>query len=357
MKLGTYGSICLITTLIITKVFISTPALYVQHSLSAGWLEVLLSGLFEILILFIILKLMSIFDGDIIDISNKVFGKAGRILTGSISLIVVGVCCAAVARSFAELIRNTIIRGHSYESIIFYVILCAILAAFFGIHSQVNLNGLIIPWVGIAIVIILLINLSRYSITNIQPVFGNGLTNVFKNALLRNASYFELGIILFITPFLRDKRTVKQISFTALSLSISIVTLVTLTYQLAVPYEAAKTFAIPLYQMTRMLKAGTFFQRIEPLNIFLWGSVMLIYTGVGLWLIAHIFKKTFTLSDDKPMIYIFAVIIGILALLPGSETSVERIYSFLMTYSYIAYPLIPLVFLILASLFSKNKSS
>ncbi len=355
MKLGTYGSICLIVTLIITKALISSPALYIQQSMSAGWLEVLISGLFELFVLFIVLRLVLRFDRkDIIDISYTTFGKPGRIIVGILSCFVILVNSAAVCRSFAELIRNTVIRGHSYEGIIFFILAGSLVAGYFGIRTQINLNGMILPVIIIAILVIAFINIAGYSFSNIQPILGNGFNNTVSNALLKNASFFEVGIFLFLIPYLGNGNDVKQICFTSLVVSIIVISGITLVYQLSVPYEAAQTFAIPLYQMTRMLKAGEFFQRIEPLNVFIWGGAMFVYVGIGVWLTAHVFKKTFNLQNEKPMIYIFSVIIGITALIPGSETSVEKIYSFLMIYSYVAYPLLPLIFLIVASLLKEK---
>lgn len=353
IKLGNYSTTALITILIITKVLISAPSLYARHSLGAGWLEVLISGLFEMLVLAVLLKLVLNFDGmDIIDIAQHAFGKIGKIITGTGSIVIISISTAAVFRSFEELIRNTVMHGESYEGISVFLLSVGIIAAYLGLSCQAGLNGIITPFVFVIIFLVLLIGVSRYSISNIQPIFGHGITNVISNALLKNSSYFELGILLFIMPYLKEKSSVKRIGFTALGVSITVFTVVTLAYQLSVPYEAAGTFAIPMYQMTRMINAKSFFQRIEPLNTFLWSGAMFVYVGAGIWLSSQIFKKTFSLGDYKPLIYIFAEIICLMALIPGSETSVEKIYDFLMTYSYIAYPIIPIALLTTAQMTS-----
>ncbi|MBQ8003353.1 MAG: GerAB/ArcD/ProY family transporter, partial [Clostridia bacterium] len=274
-KTGTWGGAGLIVTLTVTKVLISAPSLYAKQSASAGWLEVLLSGVFELLVLAIVLKLFLQFENmDIIDISQYALGNIGRILTGSVCCAVFVISSAAVFRSFGELIRNTVIRGISYENVAFFLIIVGIFAGYLGFKTIVSINGLVLPFVLVAILIIMLINIPRYAITNILPIWGNGLDVTIKNAVLKNASFYEVGIILFLYPYLREKISVKKIGFTALLLSIVLTSVITLLYQLSVPYEAAGTFALPLYQMTRMIKAGTFFQRIEPLNVFIWSGVV-----------------------------------------------------------------------------------
>lgn len=355
-KLGTYGSVCLLVTLTVTKAVISAPSLYASHSLGAGWLEVLISGVFEAFVLAIVLKLMFNFEGmDILDIALLSFGKVGIIIVGLFSAFVVAISTAAVFRSFGELIRNTIMHYVSYESTAIFLLAVGIVGAYLGLRTQLNLNGLIIPILAITIAVIIFIGYSRYSVSNILPIAGSGVSSVVSNALLKNSSYFELGIILFVIPYLRDKSCVKKISFTALFVSVIFFTVITLAYQLSVPFEAAENFTFPVYQMTRMISARSFFQRIEPLNIFIWSGAMFVYIGVGIWLCARIFQKTFSLKDHRPLIYVLAEIICLIALIPGSETSVERIYDFLITYDYIAYPLIPLVFLITAIIFSPKK--
>lgn len=355
--IGSYGAIALIVTIISVKALISTPSLYVKHSFSAGWLEVLISGIFELFMLAIVLKFMLSYDKmDLIDISEHAFGKIGKLLCGTIAVIVFTISSAAVFRSFCEMVRGTIIRGLSYETMSAFLLAGGIIAAYFGIRTQINVNSLIMPVMVITVIIILVINYSRISLSNIQPVLGAGVPKIMSNALLKNASFYELGIILFLIPYLGDKRTVKKISFIALGGSVLLISIITLLYQLSVPYEAAGTFALPMYQMTRMIKAGTFFQRIEPLNIFLWGGAMLVYVSLGIWLSAHVFKKTFSVSNHRPLVFILGIVVCLLALIPGSETSVENIYDFLMTYSYIAYPLLPLGLLILAAVFKPRKN-
>ncbi len=355
-KIETWGGISLLVTLILTKALISAPSFYAQQSASAGWLEVLLSGIFEIFMLSIVLKLTLNFEGmDIMDIAQYSFGTLGKYVVGIIGCFCFIISSAAVFRSFGELIRNTVIRGISYENVALFLLAAGITAAYLGIQTQINLNGLILPFILVAVTIILLINIPRYSVSNILPLFGNGIKDTVTNALLQNASFYELGTILFFTPYLSYETSVKKISFTSLLISIFLLSVITLFYQLSVPYEAADTFALPLYQMTRMIKAGTFFQRIEPLNVFIWGGAMFIYVGIGIRMTSHIFNKTFSLNNSLPTVFVFALIIALAALIPGSETSVEKIYDFLMTYGYIAYPLFPLAFLILATARLKNK--
>lgn len=356
-QIGTWGTVSLIITLILTKILISAPSLYAKQSASAGWLEVLISGIFEIFVLTIVFKLALNFEHmDLIDISQHSFGHIGRIITGILSCVVFIISSAAVFRCFGELIRNTVIRGISYDNVAFFMLLVGITGAFLGFRVLLNLNGLMLPFLLGAIVLVLLINAPRYSVSNILPVLGAGGKAIISNALLKNASFYEIGFILFLLPYLKEKTAVKKIGFTALVIAILLTSIITLFYQLSVPYEAAGTFALPLYQMTRMIKAGTFFQRIEPLNTFIWGGAMYLYVGVGIRMAAYIYKKTFSLPRTEPLVFVFALIICLLALIPGSETSVERIYDFLMTYSYIVYPLLPVLLLICATVFSaKNR--
>ena len=353
---GTYGLITLMITLIITKLLTSAPSLYARHSYGAGWLEVLISGLFEALVLCIVLKLFLKFDNlDLIDISEKILGKIGRVFVGLISIFIFSISSAAILRSFAEMIRNTAMRGMMYEYLVLAVFITGTIGALLGIRTIANLNGLILPVLIISVVVILAINFSRLSILNISPFLGRGGEILLYNSICRNSTFYEIGTILFLTPYIREKAAVKKIGFTALLVSVFLSTLIALFYQLSVPYEAAGTFSYPFYQMTRMLKAGTFFQRIEPLNIFIWGGCAFVYVSFGIWLCSDVFKKTFNLSDRKPTVYLFATIVCFFALIPGSETSVERIFDFLITYACFAYPLFPAVLLIFACILKRKR--
>lgn len=347
--IGSYGSIALITTLIFTKALISAPAFYIAQSASAGWMEVLMSGLIEIFILLMVMKLMSLLGkGDIIDISERIFGRGSRTIVGIISCIVILISTSAVLRTFAELIRSTLNKKMNYEVILLCVVPVAILVGHIGIKALSSLNGLILPLVIISVAIIILINRFGFSFSNLFPFCGPGFDNVLSNAALRNSTFFEIGIILFLRPYLGENIAIKKIGFTALTLSIALITGVTFFYQLTIPYEAANSFATPLYQMSRMIKSGTFFQRIEPINVFIWSGVMYVYIGTGIWLITDILQKAFSLSSSKPTSFVVTLIAVTVALIPGSEASVEKIYDWILTYAYIAYPIAPTIFLSIA---------
>lgn len=357
-KISIYGTSALLVSIMITKALISTPSLYAKHSHSAGWIEVLASGIFEIVILAIILKLREEYGKkDIVDIVEVSFGSAAMKITAILSAFVFIIGTAAIFRSMEEMVRNTVMRGVSYESVTAFLLVVGIISARKGLKTQISLNGLILPVIIIAVGLILSINYSRLSIENIKPLFGTGFSSVMKNALFKNASFYEMGLILFFTPFLRDNNDVKKIGFTSLTISVIVISIITLLYQLSVPYTSASTFALPLYQMTRMIKSGTFFQRIEPLNLFVWGGVMFVYVGIGIYMSSYMIKKAFNLFDYKPLTIQSGIIIALVSLIPGSETTVEKIFDFLMSYSYFVYPIAPLIILLLAKAFGKSKGS
>lgn len=355
-QIGTWGAASMLITLMVTKSLISTPSLFARRSASAGWVEVAVSGMFELFMLAIILKLAASHENkDLIDIAESAFGKSGKYITGILSVIVFIISAAAVFRCFCELIRNTVLKGISYNDVSMFIFIVSIVGAVLGMGVLTNASGIILPFVILSTTVIILINIPRYSLSNIMPLFGSGVDNIFYNSFFKNASFFEIGMLLYIAPKIGGKTSVKRIGFTALIISVLLSSVLALCYQLSVPYEVSGAFALPLYQMTRMIKAGTFFQRIEPLNVFAWGSAMYTYVSIGVRMSAHVYKKTFSLTDSKPLVFVFACIVSLVALIPSSETSVERIYDFLMTYSYIAYPILPLLLLICSMLFRKTR--
>jgi spore germination protein (amino acid permease) len=348
-NIGSYGAVSFVLSMVSAKVFITAPSYYAKQSASAGWLEVLLSGIFEFLILAVILKLLERYEGmDLIDIAQNSFGKTGGVIVGVLSSAVFLSAAATGFRCFEEMMRSCIIKPISYDYVSVFLIAAVVIAAYLGLGTQVSLNGLIVPFMGIFVIIMLLVISPHYSISNICPYFGNGIANTASNAVLKNSSYYELGTLLYIIPYLGKKKSVKKIAFTTIGASILVFSLITLCYQLAVPYEAAGTFAMPMYQMTRMLRAGSFMKRLEPLLVFVWSGSLYIYIGAGIWFAANSFKKAFSLRESKTMVFIFCAIVCFAALIPKSEASVEKILNFILRNAYVAYPLMPLILLITA---------
>lgn len=345
----------IIVTLICAKVFIAAPSYYARQSLSAGWADVLLSGIFEALILFLVLKLSEGFEGmDLVDIAEASFGTFGRILTGAVSCFVFLAFAAAYFRCFAEMIGSTIIKEISFDYVSVFVLAAVAVGAYLGIRTQINLNCLIIPFLAAAVLIMLLVISPQYTVNNISPLMGAG-GETFSNALLHNASYTELGAILFLIPYLKEKHTVKRVGFTAIFISCALLSLITLCYQLAVPYEAAGSFTLPVYQMTRMLEAGSFMKRLEPLIVFVWSGALFIYIGCTIRFASNSFKKAFSLSAAEPTVFAFAAIVFLAASVPGEKVNITSVTGFLLKYGCAVYPILPLALLALARLFKGRK--
>jgi len=132
----------------------------------------------------------------------------------------------------------------------------------------------------------------------------------------------------------------------------------TLCFAAVYPYPIALESFLPIYQMSRLIEYGRFFQRIESIFVFAWAASALGYLSIGFFFLVYVFKLTFKLKYYRPLIIPFALIVFVLAILPKSlmtTIKLETLY-FRSTAWIIPFALTPILLLIAgARLKSKKK--
>ncbi len=73
---------------------------------------------------------------------------------------------------------------------------------------------------------------------------------------------------------------------------------------------------IPLFSVARNIEFGSFFQRFESLFLLIWIISFCCYLSITCKFSTHIFSKMFNLSDMKPILNIFIILIFGISLIP-----------------------------------------
>ena len=111
---------------------------------------------------------------------------------------------------------------------------------------------------------------------------------------------------------------------------------ITLSYTLTFPYPTSTEFVTPMYMMSRMLRIGRYFQRMEAFFEFIWSIALLLYASLYLFAICHVWQKCFDLRYYRPVIF---PIVTLMVLLPLIPASVIKPYSSGSIWQWIIYAL------------------
>lgn len=353
---GRWEATTLLINAICTQMFLGFPRSMSEIAGTAGWILISYVSVLALFGFALISKLYKNFEGmDIFDIAEKASGNFGRIIVGLLSIALILGIHIITLREFGEDIKVITLNISPISFIISFFIVGIIFAAFVGIEAIVRLHAIMVPTIIIGYIIIV-VGVSPYiELVNLTPILGNGLNEIFLKGSVKLSIFTALIYLFIIAPFLKTHESFKTVGFTGLGISALLLISSVLTFLSVEAYPAANESFLPIYQLARLINYGRFFQRIEPVFVFIWAASALLYLGAGLFFSTYVFQRTFKLKYYKPLIFPFVIIMFSLSLLPQSLiSSIEIEAKYFRTYGWIVTFGVT-TFVLLIALFMKHK--
>ena len=347
---GTWEVVAVLITMISTKCIMYFPRTMAEDSGTAGWIEALFISVMAFIVFVLISRLYSPFEGkDLIDIGEYIGGSAGRIITGLILLAFLLFLVPLVFREFGEQMKALGFVNTPISFILFFFASGMIVAAYFGLEAIVRFQSIAVTVIVICYVIYILLLWPRYDITQLTPVLGTGIKDIFGRGFFRLSEYAELLLLFMIMPFIKTGRNFRTAGYVAIGLNAFFLLTVTLANLLAISYPTTVENTIPVYVLGRLIVYGRFFQRIESLFVTTWSLVGLMYLSTGFYFILHIFKKVFRLEYTRPLIWPFIILIFNLSLFPSNiKRTIELEVNYFRNWAWIVAFALPILILFVA---------
>lgn len=115
-----------------------------------------------------------------------------------------------------------------------------------------------------------------------------------------------------------------------------------LVYGLVYPYPVSGEFVLPLYQMTRIIDLGSFFNRFEAIFQFIWSILMFLYGVSYLYILCFVWQITFGLKYLKPLLLPVTLLIAGFSFIPESIMTANKMAVLLENAVYPVALLLPL---------------
>lgn len=309
----------LLTNLITVKMFFTYPRFLVKNSGNAAWIQCVFVSLVAIGIIFLTIKLFGDTEGfDLLDISEKIGGRGVKIIVGVLLCITFITNTAITMRALPESIKTVLLPLSPMRLLLILSGIAIAIASTLGIYSIARIHALFMPAVFIVFAIMIVLLLGDIRITNIFPILGKGTYNIFIKGLEAVSIFSDIIALYILLPFCKSFNDAKSASKKAVITSGIICSLIVLVYNTVYSYPSSEEFLFPVYQMTRMIKIGDFFQRLEPIFEFFWSISILLYSAFYLFLICYVWKKTFNLKYYKPLVFPVAILLVSAAYIPSS---------------------------------------
>jgi spore germination protein KB len=324
-KFGVHEAVSLLAITISAKVFYSSPSVVADKVGTAGWYMTLISASTAFVALIITISLIRKYPGkNLMDTYIAIFGKfIGKLF--SIPLLIILFFTASVnLREFVDILNVYIfpLSPPSYLLLLFITIVAAL--SFMGLEIIARFSKLIAYILLVGYLSVLILSFRLYRFDYLFPILGHGLQKTVINGLQRSSAYGEIIIAGIFINSLNGITHAKRAAYLGLAISGIVISSALLAFSLVFPYFSSRENTAPIYLMSSLIEFGKFVQRLEPVFFFIWSTSTVISIAVYFYISMLIYSHIFGISDRKPLVVPFAVILLSLSLLPvrmGQVTS------------------------------------
>jgi len=320
----------LISNLIIVKMIFSfTRGLFTESGNSA-WTQAVFMSL--IAVVFLVLSFLAYkITGKktIVDIAEDVGGRALKYIVALLCIFVLLINFIIEIRMFFESIKIVLLPKTKLEIIMLLIAIAVIIGSRKGIFAIATVNAIFFPVCLVFLGFIGVFLIRNYNVNNLFPIFGEGIKNNIVGGTKNLYCFADILVLNLLMPHIRDIGEVKRSGLKALLISSITLILISLCYALCYPAARSKEFLLPIYQLTRMIKAGEYFQRFEAFFEFVFTITELLYITIYVYVISETVAKTFSVPDVRILPYTTVTISFLLAYEVQSVVDAIKVSGFL----------------------------
>lgn len=355
--LGRKELLCVLINLFTVKMLFTYPRNMVILSGNAAWLQCLFVSLIFLLIYVVSITLYEkIGKINIIEACKKIGGKPLKIIVGLVISIILFSNISITTRAFPESIKIVLLPLTPVKIISLVFLSVSAIGAYIGIYSVSRIHSLFIPIVGILMILFALLLIPYADINNLFPILGTGTQNIFLYGIESISIFGDLIVLFILMPFFENFNMIKKTGRSAVIISGIVSTVIVLLYNLIYSYPASTEFLFPVYNMSRIIRIGDFFQRLEAFFEFIWSISILLYSSIYIFTICYLWKEIFDLKYYKQLIFPVTVIMGSLSFIPSSMVDLLLIGELVSKFSMPISFLIPIIISIFYRIKNKKLS-
>lgn len=309
----------LISNLLVTKMTFSFPRFLFQTSGNAAWLQ----AIYMSLLAYVLFRLSLCFfkytgNKSIVQLAECIGKKPFKIIISLIIAFIIIIHTSTEMRTFLESAKIVLLPKTKIEYMLIFFGITVGLGALCGFSALSTINALFFPFCLFFLVALVLLLIPTYNTNNIFPIFGTGINKIFINGLLDMHCFSDLLVLNILLPYIGDIKTAKSSGTRAIIISGAALFIICLAYGLTYPYPYSSEFLLIPYQLSRMVRAGEYFQRFEALFEFIWTLTHLLYSAIYVYILCMLFQNAFNLRSSKALFPCIVALLSLLSFMPES---------------------------------------
>ena len=355
-KISTVSAIMLTLSIVISYITSSLPRTFINETKSATLLNIIYNTIIVLFIILLVCKLFKKFPGlDLLDISKFLGDNVLANIVGGLFIAYFIISSSMMLRNFCEELVVVYYPLTSYILIILMFVISIALVNRLSFNATLNTASIIFPLVLISVVLLFCGNLDNFSFRRIYPILGDGFYNTFILGLRNIGAFGGICYLYFLPPMLKEPEKFKKIAVISVIFTGIFIFLCVATLLFMFSFFITTDEIMPLFSAARHIEFSSFFQRFESIFLLIWIISFCCYLSITCKFSTHIFNKMFNLSDMRPVLNIFAILIFGISLLPKNYAISNLFETNIYRYLRIAIGFIlGIIILILANLKKKK---
>jgi len=323
-KIGTVEAIGFMIIVMINRIILNTPKEMIENGGSSSWINVIVISIIAIFLVLLICKLYKNFVGkDILDISEYLGGNILRKVAAIIFFALFIYVTALVLRNFCDSLQKIFLQNTPITYIMLFFFVGMIWANKLGLSTIIKINMFVVALVLLSIILIFITPISFFNVSNLFPIFGNGITETFFSGLTNIFAFSGITYLYFIMPILNKPQHFKKIAIisviiASIYLLLSVISLLGLFSYLITSEDI---FSILL--ITRVISLGAVFERFDAVFLLIWILAFLTYLSFILYFSLYTYKNITNNKYQNGPIYMISSLIFALALFPKNVIEIN----------------------------------
>lgn len=355
-KISNIEAISFIMIIMINHIIMNLPKGLLNNTGSATILNIIFISLIAFLIVYFVCKVFKYFPNqDIIDISEFLGGKLLKNIIAALFIIYAILSACIFLRSFSSSLQLLYFPSTPTVFIIIFFIIGIVLCNRFGFSGIIRANLIFMPLTLFSIVFIFFANIGNFTFERIFPIFGNGFITTFVSGLSNLYAFGGLTLLYLVPPYIKDSKDVQKVSFISIILSALWLLFSIATLLFIFPALTTSDEILPLYFASRFIQFGRFFQRLDSIFLFIWIISILSYLSILTSIMVQIFRRISHFKYQYATIYLFALILFLLTLIPENFSQITFLETVVYKYVVIIIDFVVCLPVLLFSYFKKKR--
>jgi spore germination protein (amino acid permease) len=263
---------------------------------------------------------------NIVEIYDVTLGRIIGLVFSFILMVTFLLYSGIFSREFADVIKIYNFPTTPLSVLIGALVVVAAVSVFLGLETIARTAKLAAYPALFGFLLLIILSSKYFKPAHLLPLFGYGIGKTVTTGLLRSTACAEVILLAIFTGSLQGVKHIKKAGYVSLVLSGILLSLGLLTFSMIFEYTSTVEITAPIYVVARMIRYGNFFQRLDPLFLFVWVITTVIYISILFYTTISIYCKIFRIQDMRPLLIPMAVLVFTTAVFPRDFPSVVTVY-------------------------------